>query len=55
MQDQTQLFVKMGVDSWNGCVGRFNKVLDSLSDEQLMQEAAPAATGAYTCWDTWQQ
>lgn len=36
-----QLFVKMGIDQWNGTVGRFDKILNSLSDEQLMQEAAP--------------
>ncbi len=41
MQDQQQTFVKMGLDAWHNTVKRTDKVLDSISDEQMMQETAP--------------
>jgi len=48
MQDQQQTFVKMGLDAWNGMVKRTDKVLNSINDEQLMQETAPGRnTGIY--------
>ena len=37
----TDLFVKMVIDRWNGSIVNFNKVLHSLSDDQLQKEIAP--------------
>ena len=48
MQDHQQTFVKMGLDAWNGIVKRTDKVLSSISDEQLMKETSPGRnTGVY--------
>jgi len=42
MIDQQQLFIKMALDAWNVYIGRADKLFESLSDEQLQQEVAPA-------------
>src|SRR6476620_8067776 len=56
MQTQTQttdaadkkLFIKMVLDAWQSHNTRFNKMLDSLTDEQLFSETAPGRnTGIY--------
>lgn len=58
MQTQTQtptqtspdkkLFIKMVLDEWQKQTNRFNKMLDTLTDEQLMKETAPGRnTGIY--------
>ena len=31
---QTELFVKMAIDRWNGSIVNLNKYLDNLTDEQ---------------------
>lgn len=36
-----QILVKMVLDRWDGSLTNFNKILDSLSDEQLQKEIAP--------------
>lgn len=36
-----QIFVKMAVDGWNGQVTATSKLLDQLTDEQLMEEVSP--------------
>ncbi len=36
-----QTMVKMVLDRWDGSITNFNKILDSLSDEQLQKEIAP--------------
>lgn len=41
MIDQQTLFVKMALDAWNVQIDRTNKLIDSLSDEDLQQEVAP--------------
>jgi hypothetical protein len=38
---QSDLFIKMIVDHWNTVNGRFNRLVDSLSDEQIMSQVAP--------------
>ncbi|MEP7142494.1 MAG: DinB family protein [Ferruginibacter sp.] len=43
-----KLFIKMVVDAWETYNKRFNKLLDSLTDEQLLSETAPGRnTGIY--------
>jgi hypothetical protein len=37
-----ELFIKMALDSWQGEINATNRTLDKISDEQLMQEIAPA-------------
>ncbi|HEY2580576.1 MAG TPA: DinB family protein [Mucilaginibacter sp.] len=37
-----ELFIKMALDSWKGEINATNNTLNKLSDEQLMQEIAPA-------------
>lgn len=37
----TQLFVKMTLDAWHSRVKEADKIIDALSDEQLMNEVAP--------------
>ncbi len=37
-----ELLVKMVIDSWLGQINATNKMLDKLSDEELMNEIAPA-------------
>lgn len=36
-----QTMVKMVLDRWDGSITNLNKILDSLSDEQLQKEIAP--------------
>lgn len=36
-----QIMIKMVLDRWYGSVTNFNKILDSLSDNQLQKEIAP--------------
>lgn len=38
---KTEIAIKMTLDRWYGSISNFNKQLDSLADEQLMQEIAP--------------
>ena len=47
MPDQ-QLLIKMNLDAWNSHNNRTQKLLDSLTDEQLSKETAPGRnTGTY--------
>ena len=46
MQTQSELFIKVALDSWNIQLTRFNKLLETLTDEQLQQ---PVATNRNTC------
>jgi hypothetical protein len=39
--DTNQTIVKMVLDRWDGSITNFNKILDSLSDEQLQKKIAP--------------
>ncbi len=39
--DQQQLYVKMALHAWEVHIKRTNGLLDSLTDEQLLQEIAP--------------
>ncbi|MCF6130738.1 DinB family protein [Flavobacterium wongokense] len=39
--DTNQIIIKMVLDRWDGSITNFNKILDSLSDEQLQKEIAP--------------
>ena len=41
MTNQQQLTIKMAHDAWNGQATRADKLISSLSDEQLGQEVAP--------------
>lgn len=41
METQKQLFVKITLDTWNARVDAANKLIDSLSDEDLMKEVSP--------------
>lgn len=41
MSDQRELFVRMAVDAWSNEVNASGKLLDKLTDEQLMREVAP--------------
>lgn len=46
--NQEQLIIKMALDSWNNQVTRADKLFNTLSDEQLQEEAAPGRnTGVY--------
>ena len=48
MQTQEQLFIKIALDSWNIQIDRTNKLLETLTDEQLQQEVATNRnTGVY--------
>jgi hypothetical protein len=48
MQTQQELFIKIALDSWNIQLVRINKLLETLTDEQLQQEVAPDRnSGAY--------
>ena len=48
MIDQQTLFVKMALDAWNIQIDRTNKLIDSLSDDELQQEVAPGRnSGSY--------
>ena len=38
---ETQLFIKMVLATWDGQLGRLNKLIDSLTDEQMMTAVAP--------------
>lgn len=38
---QTAIAVKMVLDRWNGSIQNLDKILQSLTDEQLQQETAP--------------
>jgi uncharacterized damage-inducible protein DinB len=40
MSDQKQLFVKMAVTAWETEVGRVNKILDGMTDQELQKETA---------------
>ena len=43
-----KIFIKMVLDAWQSHNARFNKMLDSLTDEQLFSETAPGRnTGIY--------
>ena len=43
-----QLIIKMNLDAWTSHVSRTDKLITSLSDEQLQQETAPGRnTGTY--------
>ena len=42
MNAPNELFVKMIIDAWNKELGATNKLLDKLTDEQLMQEVSPS-------------
>ena len=37
----TKLFIKMVLDAWETYNARFNKLLDTVTDEQLLSETAP--------------
>src|SRR6478609_6899746 len=39
--NSTQLIIKMVFDRWNASLASFDKLLNSLSDEQLQKEVAP--------------
>ena len=44
----TELFVKMVMDRWNGSIAQLNKLLTELSDEQLNNQIAPGKnSGTY--------
>jgi DinB superfamily len=44
----SNLFIKMVLDAWETYNTRFNKILDALTDEQLLMEVAPGKnTGIY--------
>lgn len=42
MNVPNELFVKMVIDAWNRELSATNKLLEKLTDEQLMQEVSPA-------------
>lgn len=42
MTNQQQIIIKMALDPWNTNVNKANQLFDSLSDEQLKEEVAPA-------------
>jgi len=45
---QPELFIKMAVAAWDAQCARVNKLIDELTDEQLMAEVAPGRnTGIY--------
>lgn len=39
--EHDKIFVKMAVDSWNGQLVAASKLLDKLTDEQLLEEVSP--------------
>ena len=41
MQETQQTYVKMGLDAWNNMVKRTDKVLNDISDEQMLHDTAP--------------
>ncbi|MEO6355446.1 MAG: DinB family protein, partial [Ferruginibacter sp.] len=41
MNDQQVLIIKMILDSWNLQISKTGDLINSLTDEQLMQEVAP--------------
>ena len=41
MSDQKHLMIKIALDAWTSHVKRIDKLLDSLSDEDLQKEVAP--------------
>jgi hypothetical protein len=46
--NQEQLIIKSAVDAWTTHIGRTDKLLQSLSDEQLQQQTAPGRnSGVY--------
>lgn len=48
MATHKQLFLKMALDAWRTQVDRTNKLVNSLSDEELQREVAPSRnTGVY--------
>ena len=38
---QSEMAVKMVLDRWNGSIVNTNKLLNEITDEQLMNEVAP--------------
>lgn len=48
MNDQKDLMVKIVLDNWHASVKRSDAIFNALTDEQLLQEAAPGRNrGAY--------
>ena len=48
MEDKQQLFIRMAISAWKSQNGQVNKLLESISDEQLLNETAPGRnTGIY--------
>jgi uncharacterized damage-inducible protein DinB len=47
MSDQKQLFIKMAVSAWETEVTRISKIVDSLSDQDLMKETAPGRNSGH--------
>src|SRR5690242_16678519 len=48
MEDKQQLFTRMVISAWKSQNAQVNKLLDSISDDQLLQETAPGRnTGIY--------
>src|SRR5690349_21611599 len=48
MEDKQQLFIKMAISAWKTQNAQVNKLLESISDEQLLNETAPGRnTGVY--------
>ena len=48
METQKELFIKVALDSWTIQLTRFNKLVETLTDDQLRQQAAPGKnTGVY--------
>ena len=41
MENQKQIIIKCVLDFWNGRIKEANSILDSLTDEQLLNEIAP--------------
>lgn len=39
--EHDQLFIKMAIDSWNAQVTATSKLLDQLTDEQLLEQVSP--------------
>jgi hypothetical protein len=46
----SNIAVQNAINSWNSEQTRFNKVLDKISDEQLLLDTAPNKTRVYTYW-----
>ena len=48
MTTNEQLFLKMALDAWTSQINQTNRLINSLSDEQLQSEVAPGRnTGTY--------